>query len=118
MWTIYSTDLTPHEERLGYRLKDVATPIPGQTGQFRRVQAVVYVVSQSDLIIKVNLPSDRVAYAHMRYGVLKQLGTVPASASPDWYPIDSFAADPAVAIERANALRPFLVSVDPLPAPT
>ena len=100
----YSAELTPAEESLGYVVKEVDNPRGVYVGQPATVKAVAFVLGESDLIIKINVPmGSGVSYSHQRYGLYLPLELSSGTSTPDWLPVGGPYHDPAEAIRMAKS---------------
>ncbi len=72
-WKSYSDQLTPEEEQLGFRLREIVDPNNRYTRQPKKVQAVVYDLNSHDRILRVRNPNTQTsAYHFQRFGVFDQ----------------------------------------------
>ena len=84
-WKSYSDQLTPEEERLGFRLRDIVDPKSRYARHPKKVQAVVYDLNAHDRILKVrNLNTKNSAYHFQRFG---SFDPSPSCQNAAWLPL-------------------------------
>ena len=100
----YNSQLTEAEQKLGYVVMDVDNPRANYSGEPTKVRAVVFVLGESDVIIKLNDPIRRgVSYSHQRYGRYPVLGPFKEQPEPQWQPVGGPYWEPAQAIQQAQS---------------
>ncbi|NLX98533.1 MAG: hypothetical protein GXY83_20430 [Rhodopirellula sp.] len=84
-WKSYSDPLTPEEERLGFRLREIVNPNTRFADHPKKVQAVVYDINTHDRIIKLkNRNTKTSTYHFQRFGVFDQSQSCEDAA---WLPL-------------------------------
>lgn len=84
-WKSYSDQLTPEEQQLGFRLREIIDPNGRYARQPKKVQAVVYEINSHDRIIKVKNRNTKTLTYHFQ-----RFGTFDPSPSPEnaaWLPL-------------------------------
>jgi hypothetical protein len=84
-WTSYSDQLTPEEEQLGFRVRDIVNPNSRFARHPRKVQAVVYDINSHDRIIKMRNRNTKIpTYHFQRFGAFDRSRSCENSA---WLPL-------------------------------
>jgi hypothetical protein len=117
LYRLYSDELTLHERQLGFELRETWNPQREIVGQPLKIRAVLLVVSPTDRIIKLNLPTGHCGYHLQRFG---RWEWQPEELA-DWKPLSEVmypTAEMALCMVQrgltcvASALQPRVIPVD------
>ena len=95
---MYLTNLTETEKRLGYKISQMPNPAFCHIGGLLPIDAVIYELDETNIIVKVDLQDGNVRYSHQR------LGSVSVGHQDNWKAVGIAIQDPAAAIDLARGL--------------
>ena len=103
----YLGEMTDEDYALGFRYQKIASPTPQMPA--RRVVAVVYVIDESNRIVRVHAPTfNRPGYVHQCFGVSRRLKT------PAWFAVQLTYPDSKMAIQSWELGKDIPPNGDPL----